>query len=229
LRAGTADNLNVARTTLTALLVAQVRVLRSSRGLTIGYPDDADHSSLMLDSSLSPNEVDFTSLHVSTDATINGSKRALVEISWADGNTRSRATGWLRFTNKRYVGDDFSVLTEQAAVSVNPTSPADNWIDLAYRGLAPTTSNVTATVTGPIPVHHPQGDFTSLHHDSTLDAGERDVARVWLDPDLIEIGDHSITVTIDYSDNRGRTRSMEHDVLVSVIAGVPADIDIELN
>jgi len=49
-----------------------------------------------------------------------------------------------------------------------------------------------------------------------LHAGEIDVARIWLDPELLTPGMERLTVTIDYVDSNGRTQSINHEVAVSV-------------
>lgn len=131
---------------------------------------------------------------------------------------RERAKGKLQFSNKSYKGDDFAILTEDAEVGVDPFAPELNWVEFAYKGLAPMTSKMQITATGPIPVYYPQESFTSLHHDETLHAGEHDVARVWFDPELVTQGTHSVTVDITYEDARGKEKSISHDVTLNVLA-----------
>lgn len=216
--AGSSEWINLSWTSSSQLDDVEVRVVRQSSGLTIEYPNDADFSSLMTDSTLSPNEVDFTALKVTTDATSRGNKRALLEISWDDDGRRQSANGWIRFTNKTYNGEDFAILTEDASVSVAPLDDEDNWVELAYKGLAPTTSDMEISVSGPMDVYHPQDRYTSLHHDQTLHAGETDVARVWLDPALLEGGSFSLTVDISYTTAQGAKKTATHgvDLLVSL-------------
>lgn len=217
--AGTSEWINLSWTSTTQLDNFEVRVVRQSRGLTVEYPNGADHSSLMIDSTLSPNEVDFTALKVTTDAEIRGTQRAMLEITWDQDGREQKANGWIRFTNKAYQGEDFAILTEEVSVSDNPVSPADNWVDFAYKGLAPMTSQMQITASGPVPIHHPQDTFTSLHHDQTLHAGESDVARVWFDPELLEAGTQMLDVTIDYVDTNGNNRQATHQVKLVVTPG----------
>lgn len=216
--AGSSGWINLSWTSEVQLDNVEVRVIRQSAGLSVDYPNDAEFSSLMIDGTLSPNEVDFTALHVASDASVRGTKRALLEVSWDENGRRHEATGWLRFTNKTYKGDDFAILTEDAAVSVNPLDPGDNWVELAYKGLAPATTGMEISVQGPVDVYHPQGSYTSLHHDQTLHAGESDVARVWLDPELLEAGLFSLTVDVSYTTAADVKKTVAHDVtlLVSV-------------
>lgn len=214
--AGSSGWINLSWTSSSQLDNVEVRVVRQSSGLTVEYPNDAEFSSLMIDSTLSPNEVDFTALKITTDASARGNKRALLEISWDDDGRRQSANGWIRFTNKTYSGEDFAILTEDAAVSMSPLNSDDNWVELAYKGLAPTTSDMEISVAGPFDVYHPQNTFTSLHHDQTLHAGESDVARVWLDPDLLRAGTHSLEVDISYTDANGKKKSASHEVKLAV-------------
>ncbi len=214
--AGTSEWINLSWTTEAELENVEVRIVRQSSGLTIEYPNGTDHSSLMTDSTLSTNEIDFTALKITTDASVKGNQRATLEITWDDNGRRQSATGSLRFSNKKYKGDDFAILTEEASVSLAPVAPEANWVELAYKGLAPTTADMQITVSGPLPVYHPQETFTSLHHDQTLHAGESDVARVWFDPDLLQTGTHALTVTITYTDTKGTAKQTTHEVKLLV-------------
>lgn len=216
--AGSSEWINLSWTATQELENVQVRVTRQSNGLTVAYPNGEDHSSLMIDSTLSPNEVDFTALKITTDASTRGTKRAMLEISWEFNGRRQSATGWLRFTNKSYQGEDFAILTEELSISQNPVSPADNWVEFAYKGLAPTTADMQVTASGPVAVHHPQDTFTSLHHDQTLHAGETDVARVWFDPELLDPGAFTLEVVVGYTDTNGRAQKTSHEVSVTVLA-----------
>lgn len=209
---GSSEWVHLSWTTADTLENVEVRVSKLSKGLSIEYPNDAEFSSLMTDNTLSSNEIDFTALKVTTDAASRGTKQALIEISWDEDGTRERATGWLRFTNKIYKGDDFAILTEAVTISLDPNAPEANWVELGYKGLAPTTNDMQITVSGPMPVYHPQEKFTSLHHDQTLHAGENDVARVWIDPELASPGTHALTVTIGYTDSTGREQRSTHEV-----------------
>ncbi len=210
--AGSSEWINLSWTTAVELDDVEVRVTRKSRGLAVEYPNGEDFSSLMTDSTLSENEIDFTALKITTDAAVRGTKRALIEISWTESGKRQTASGWLRFTNKTYQGEDFAILTEDAAVSTAPLTPEANWVELAYKGLAPTTTDMKITASSPFEVYHPQETFTSLHHDQTLHAGETDVARVWFDPDLLKAGTHVLNVSITYTNTAGVEKKTSHDV-----------------
>lgn len=214
--AGTSEWINLSWTTGVQLENVEVRIIRQSKGLTVEYPNGADYSSLMTDSTLSANEIDFTALKITTDASVKGNQRATLEITWDNNGRRQSASGSLRFSNKKYKGDDFAILTEDASVSLAPLSPEANWVELAYKGLAPTTADMQITASSPLPVYHPQETFTSLHHDQTLHAGESDVARIWFDPDLLQAGTHALKVTITYTDTKGKAKQTTHEVKLLV-------------
>lgn len=214
--AGSSEWVNLSWTSDSELENIELRITRTTKGLTVEYPNGADHSSLMTDTTLSANEIDFTALKITTDASARGNAQATLEISWDENGRRQTASGSLRFTNKSYKGDDFAILTEDATVSTNPLTPDANWVELAYKGLAPTTTDMQIMASGPVPVYHPQETFTSLHHDQTLHAGESDVARIWFDPELLEVGAHTISVDITYTDTTGKAKRTSHDVKLVV-------------
>jgi hypothetical protein len=219
--AGSSAWINLSWTTQVELENVQLRVVEQPDEISIEYPNGDDHASLMIDSMLSPSEIDFTALKVTTNAAKKGSKKIEIEISWDVDGTRQSATGKLHFSNKSYKGDDFAILTEEAEVGLDPLAPDLNWVEFAYKGLAPMTTKMQITASGSLPVYHPQETFTSLHHDETLHAGELDVARVWFDPELITEGTHKVTVEITYEDSRGKAKSISHEVKLDVLAALP--------
>jgi hypothetical protein len=209
---GSSEWVHLSWTTEGQLDDVQVRVVDLSTGLSVEYPNGEDFSSLMVDSVLSSNEIDFTALKFTTDPSSNGTKHAGIEISWTDGKDRRSAEGSLQLSNKKYEGDDFAILTEVADITTDPAMPALNWVEFGYKGLAPSTTDMKITASGDLTAYHPQETFTSLHHDQTLHAGESDVARVWYDPELVTAGSHRVTVTITYTDANGKSQSTEHQV-----------------
>lgn len=212
---GASEWVNFMWTTDEAAADVQVRVTSATDGLEFEYPGDDDYSSLNVDADLDPNEMDYTAIRFAT--TSGGTKFAVIEVSWTDddGDRRSTSTR-VRFTNRRYQGEHFSILTEQVVATTDPANGQANWIDLEYKGIAPTNRDMRMSVEADVEVYHPQETFTSLHHDEVLHAGEIDVARVWLDPELLTPGLQRLTVTIDYVDSNGRSRSIAHEVAVSV-------------
>ena len=211
---GSSEWVHVSWTTEGQLDDVEVRIVDLSKGLSVEYPSGGDFSRLRVDGTLSSNEIDFTALKFTTDPSSRGEKKAKIEISWTDATGRRSAEGSLKFSNKKYKGDDFAILTEDVAITTNPDTPKDNWVEFGYKGLAPSTTDMKIVASGGLTVYHPQETFTSLHHDQTLHAGETDVARVWCDPELVTPGSHSLTVTITYTDANGESQSTEHEVKV---------------
>lgn len=209
----------------------RVTVVPKSKGLTIEYPDNHDgFTSLTTDAHLSINEIDFTNFKATTTSSNNGRKSAAVYVEYtiddpeADiddsdriGEGRFRTyMGRLSFSNKKYMGDDFLILTENV-VATSTGEATDNWIEFGYKGLSPVNTDLSIRVTGSdLPIYYPQSTHTSLHHDDVLNAGEADVARIWLDPELIEPGQDNLDVRVSYKDYRGRSRSVVHTVAMEI-------------
>jgi hypothetical protein len=210
--AGSSEWVKLSWTTEGELDNVEVRVIDLSNGLSVEYPNGEEFSSLMENSTLSRNEIDFTALKFTTDPSSKGEKKVKIEISWDDGGSRRSAEGSLKFSNKKYKGDDFAILTEDADITTDPAAPDLNWVEFGYKGLAPSTTDMKITASGDLTAYHPQGTFTSLHHDQTLHAGESDVARVWYDPELVTAGSHTVTVTITYTNAKGKSLTTEHQV-----------------
>ena len=196
----------------------EVTVISKSKGLEVEYPtNQKGFTSLLVDSSLSKSEIDFTSVKLTTDPTSNGTKHALVYVSWTyEGRTHEMYVGRLQLTNKTYKGADFAIMTEDAVVSSDAAAADENWIEFNYKGLAPRTNSMKMTVESDLDVYHPQTSFTSLHHDETLRSGETDVARIWLDPELLESGAKNIVVNITYTDYNGKAKTEKHVVKLKI-------------
>ncbi len=211
---GASQWVNLLWTADTELENVEVRVGDLSPNLEVEYPSDGEFSRLGVDGTLSPSEIDFTAVKFTT--TKPGEKFATVEMSWDGEDGRDSKTFRLRLTNRLYKGDDFAILTETATATTDVANGQANWIDLDYKGIAPTTSSMKMSITTDLPVYYPQDSFTSLHHDEVLHSGEADVARVWFDPELITAGSYDLTVDIDYVDTNGETQTTSHVVTLNV-------------
>lgn len=212
---GASDWVNLLWTADGELANVQVRLVDVSDGLIVEYPSESAASRLGVDANLSKSEIDFTAVKLTT--TDSGTKYAVVEISWDDASgERQSAQNKLSLSNKKYKGDDFAILTEEATIGMDVDAPEANWIDLDYKGIAPTNSEMQMRIASDLPVYYPQDSFTSLHHDQLLRAGESDVARVWFDPELVSEGTYSVTVEINYIDSNGNAQKASHDVKVAV-------------
>jgi hypothetical protein len=109
----------------------------------------------------------------------------------------------------------FALLTNATSVPAEGDGRR-NWIGLQYLGISAVASKVEIQVTGDLPIHYPQGNFTSLHHDAVLEPDEIDTARVWIDPQRIEPGTYDLEVATSYTiDGVGRT--MRRTLTVTVI------------
>lgn len=195
----------------------RVQASSSSDGVAIEYPGDgsATSSNLNTDADLSTAEIDFTALKFTTSTP--GVKHVSLNVSWINGAGEEESANYnLELSNVAYEGDDFAILTTEAAVGTDAGNPAANWIDLGYLGLAPTNRDMVMTVDSDLPVYYPQETFTSLHHDEILHAGETDVSRIWFDPELIESGEGVLTVMINYVDSTGTAKSVTHEVTLTV-------------
>jgi len=212
---GASDWVNLTWTADGELANVEVQLVELSDGLTVEYPSETSSSRLGVDSNLSKSEIDFTAIKLTT--TSSGTKRAVVEISWDDlSGERQTSSHKIRLTNKKYKGDDFAILTEQASIGMDVEAPEANWVDLDYKGIAPSNSGMEMRVSSDLPVYHPQESFTSLHHDQLLRAGEADVARIWFDPELVTEGTYEVTVEIDYVDTNGNNQTVSHAIKLAV-------------
>ncbi len=212
---GASEWVNLMWTTDTELRNVEVRVTPASGDLSVEYPSNADRSRLSVDTDLSVSEIDFTAVRLTTVA--GEPIDATVEISWDDANGQRQTNDFaLSLTNQAYEGDDFAILTQEAWVGTDSDNPAANWIDLDYRGLSPQNSAFRVTVDTELPVHYPQGTYTSLHHDELLRTGETDVARIWFDPELIADGTSTLVITVDYVDANGIDQSIAHRVALTI-------------
>lgn len=212
---GASDWVNLTWTTNGELANVEVRLIDASNGLIVEYPSESSFARLGVDPNLSKSEIDFSAIKLTT--TSPGTKHAVIELSWDDlSGQRQASEHKIRLTNKKYKGDDFSILTEEASIGMDVDAPEANWVDLDYKGLSPTNSAMQMQVSSDMPVYHPQESFTSLHHDQILHAGEADVARIWFDPALVSAGTYEVNVEITYVDSNGDAQSSSHVVKLSV-------------
>ena len=199
-----------------------VRVVIEPRspGLEVAYPANHDgFSSLANDEDLAPNEIDSSSVKLTT--TDAGAKQAFVRVYWDhEGQSHDMVAGRLRLSDDKYQGKDFEVLTEVAEITTDAKRPEKNWVELSYKGLAPTTTNIWITVAGHPEIYHPRSAygyyFTSLHGDQTLRAGETDLARIWFDPEKMEPGEYKLIASVHYRDHSGILKTKSHKVLLKV-------------
>ena len=109
-------------------------------------------------------------IKVSTDGERNGRKSAELWIEWdRNGERHSLQAGKLRFSNKKYKGEDFAILTEKVTAVIRHRGRRRSQLGgtrlpgaLAVEQQPPDDRRVRPAR---LP---PAGDFTSLHHDERL-------------------------------------------------------------
>lgn len=222
---GSSEWVNLMWTSEAKLTNVKVTVEAKSEGVQVEYPTGQEgFTSLMVDDSLASNEMDFTSVKITTDPDSKGAKQLMVSVTWDyEGQSYDQDVGTMQLSNKKYEGEDFAIMTEVVILSSNSEDAEANWVEFNYKGLAPRTRNMKMTVDADVEIYHPQESFTSLHHDQTLHAGETDVARVWIDPDLIEAGAKTVVVNISYMDHNGVSKTTSHKIKLDIKSNMTPD------
>ncbi len=213
--AGSTGWLNLTMTSDVSVRNVSVTVIDASEGVSFSYPSNGDHSAPSQDSTVSPSEIDYSSINFTTPSAA-GAATATIQIDFEWLGAQYSVVETLEFSNVDYEGDDFAILTEAAELTTSSDAPEQNWLELSYLGLSPVNSDLEVSVSGDLEAYHPQGAFTGLHADDHLHVGERDVARVWFDPTTLNSGSHTMTVSIDYIDVNGVAKNVSHDVTVVV-------------
>ena len=213
--AGSTGWLNLTMTSDVSVRNVSMSVIEASDGVSFVYPSNGDHSGPSQDATVSPSEIDYSSINFTTPAT-GGAATATIQVDFEWLGVQHSIIETLEFSNVDYEGDDFAILTETAELTSSSDAPELNWLELSYLGLSPLNSSLEVSVAGDLEAYHPQGAYTGLHADGHLHVGERDVARVWFDPTTLDSGSHIMTVSIDYIDVAGVAKSVSHDVTVVV-------------
>ncbi len=213
--AGSTGWLNLTLTSDVTVSNVSASVIDSSAGVSFDYPGSADSSSLSQDSTLSPSEIDYSSINFTTPSA-EGIATATIQINFEWLGVQHSVVETLEFSNVNYEGEDFAILTESGELTTSLDAPEGNWLELNYLGLSPVNSHLEVSVDGPLDAYHPQGTYTGLHYDAHLHGGERDVARVWFDPATLDAGSFTLTVSIEYVDANGEAKTTSHDVVVLV-------------
>ncbi len=196
----------------------RVTALSTAPGVRVTYQQETlDHAAPQFGPDLGANEVDVTMLQVSTTTATPESWELEVSASW-------------EYRGRRHEGATVIKVTTISAVTENPLQPliddatvtasgdgTDNWVDLAYLGLADLTTNVEVSVEGDLPVQYTSKLFSSLDHGDELVRGEIDSARIWFDPNRLGAGSHELTVTLQYTiDASTAVQVVSHPLLITV-------------
>ena len=160
---GSSEWVNLMWTAEQELTNVKVVLVAKSSGVEIEYPTGQDgFTSLRTDDTLTANDMDFTSVKITTDPDSKGTKQVLVYVSWDyEGKSYREDAGRLKLSNKKYKGEDFAIMTEAVTLSSNAEDADKNWVEFNYKGLAPRTRNMKMTVDADVEIYHPQKSFTS--------------------------------------------------------------------
>lgn len=176
----------------------RITATANARGVEISYPDNTgSHSSLMDNDILSPDEVDFTALHLVVPY---GTKTFQLKVvaMWNDGKKDVKKRFNVTVPTFKHEGKDVALVTESGVVS----SVTPSWVDVDWSGLAPSIGDVRMVVGSPngaTVVYPGERAWSSLSFDDRLDQGETDVARFLLDASGLKPGIHEFKVLLTYS------------------------------
>lgn len=156
-------------------------------GVTVAYPTNTgDHSSFMQGRAIAEGRLDSTALKLTVPA--NAKKEVFLDLSFtwtAYGESRQGSTQ-IRVPLVEYKGDDFQIVDR----AVRPGVDGDMWIEITYRGLAPSLQDFRVTVPKAadkgVDLYFPRTDHSSLNTDSELEDRETDYIRFRFDPDQVE-------------------------------------------
>ncbi len=208
--------LNVAWTAPTEMENFRMEVKEWQAGTELAYASDRDGAYLSNDSTLSAGEIDTASFKLTTSSTTPVSFFIQIVAVWEfEGQTYRYFPGGLNVSLVDYNGDQYQLLTPSATVSATGDGAA-NWVELDFLGLAPMTSDLKVTVTNGPEIYYPQDTFTSLHHDAYLNGGEEDVARFWIDPDLVDPESLNVMVNVEYT-NDGTVVTESHPFVLEIV------------
>lgn len=217
--AGTDAWVNINWSTEETITDVSLVATSNDANVTIEYPENTQSfTGLANGSELSPYEIDRTAIFLQTTDDAKGKFKITLEMTYtADGQTKTEKVK-LSFKSREWDGEFYEFVTDEVVVPAGADAAA-GWVDLEFIGLAPDLGEFQVDVTdgaAEIEVFHPQGTFTSLHHDDRLKKGEKDVVRVWIDPDTLESGQEiELSITTKFGSNKG-AKSETHKVKLKV-------------
>lgn len=198
--------------------ISDFRVVLDSApdGVTVSYPDNlASWTGLAGGHFLDADEVDFTALKLSIPASYS-KKDAKVSLSISYDFEGQAQSGNFSFKVPvvQFSGDvDLSQTTDAAEVSAG-----DGWVNVSFAGYAPSSNGFNMVVSNPgdLAVIYPgYGSSTSLHGDTSLKAGENDVARFFVDASDTDAGQYPVSIEVTYDAGQG-TQTLRGNITVSV-------------
>ena len=156
-------------------------------GVTVSYPTNTgDHSSFMQGRALAEGRLDSTALKVTVPADAKKQVYLNLSFTWTAYGESRQATTQIRVPVVDYKGDDFEIVDR----AVRPGADGDMWVEITYRGLAPSLQDFRVTVPkaadNGVDLYFPRTDHSSLNSDSELEDRETDYIRFRFDPDQVE-------------------------------------------
>ncbi len=195
-------------------------VVEKTDGAEVSYPENTGtYSGPYQSPDLMDGEIDFTAIkvHVPSTEKVRGNSgiKLRLEASWRDGDRRRSSHHYVKIPVAAYEGADAAQVTDLVEVPAGDGA----WVEVAYAGMAPLLDRFSVVVEADpaLAITYPgYGANTSLHHDATLEDGETDVVRFFVDSSNASEGEYKIAVFASYA--RGdRPGGLEGVVTVSVI------------
>jgi hypothetical protein len=186
--------------------VTDFRVTATSKGKGVGiaYPENTgDHTSLSIDSALAVGEIDFTALYITAPYDERHTTLDLA-ASWTHDGKQESKKYKVNLPLPRTEGNHVVILSESAG-TIGRSGP--EWLGIEWTGRLPHVDDVKMTVhdvpTG-ADVYYPgeplgSSKYTSLYCDSTLVAGETDIARFLVDASALKPEVQKIQVALTYN------------------------------
>lgn len=208
---------NIVVTSPVELDNVRITVVEDKKGTEVTFPGYGSSAGLSQGATLPQGGIDHASFHLSTTGESPSKFDLTVIAEWEENGQFFRSEiGEIEVKLRKHDGDDYIFLGETATVA-SEGDGSGNWVEMDFLGIAPINSDFEVKVKDGIDeIYHPQVDFTSLHHNDRLDAQETDVARVWIDPALVEPGTYTIEIEVKYTNNEGKGKKNKHEMTIVV-------------
>ncbi len=156
-------------------------------GATVSYPTNTgDHSSFMQGSFIDEGRLDSTALKVTVPADAKKAVYLNISFTWTAYGESRQASTQIRVPVIDHKGDDYQIVDR----AVRPGIDGDMWVEITYRGIAPSLTDFRVTVPKAadkdVDLYFPRTDHSSLNSDSELEDRETDYIRFRFDPDQVE-------------------------------------------
>jgi hypothetical protein len=195
----------------------RIFVEEDKKGTEVIYPANGSSTGLS-EGSLPAMGTDYASFMLMTTGDSPDEFDLTIIAEWTEGDQLYRSEiGEIEVELREHNGRDYDFLSEDATVST--TGEWAGWVEMDFRGIAPINSDFEVKVKeGLDDEYYPQGNYTSLHHNARLDGGETDVARIWIDPETLEVGDtYTVEIEVKYENNEGKDKKNKHEMTLTVI------------